>query len=191
MCDNVYLDIIVSIIDLISSIVILIGGLMGISVLNKFKEKQFNARFDFFARLKVQLKIMEGLFTNDIYKDIIINRFYIKKNRTILIDARLAIESQIIHEVSEVASSTLKYLMDENNQMPASKDWINEMNMLIEFLEDCKLIDNQDFYKWIEKDIDLEIAYYEKHSENLKNIIGNIEIEQNKIIKRIFDKTHD
>lgn len=180
-----YLSLSSSIINLLSGIIILLGGIMGIKAINKLKDKKFNAVFNFYSRLKVQLKILENLYSNQNYKIFILDRLVIESARRNEITS-LAISDKIIEEIAEVASLILKYLMDENNQMPASKKWIEEINTLVEFLEDCKLMGNFDYYKWNEDNDNTKENYYKTHLNNLKNIIKDIENEQIKIINKIF-----
>ena len=51
--------------------------------------------------------------------------------------ANMWYRNEIIDEFSRNALETLKFLQDSQEQMPASKDWIDKYELLIEFLLDA------------------------------------------------------
>ena len=73
--------------------------------------------------------------------------------------------------------------------MPADSNWMNEFNILLEFLEDMKYIKQPRYYKFSTDEHFNENSvndYYEKHSNNLSNILKSIEKHQEKIQDQLY-----
>lgn len=179
---------IVGIIEIASAILVLIGASMGLSALNKWKEKQFNATFSFYSRLKTKLKLIYDIFTDPNYRNILFDRMLPQSLRSKDPGVFSPMKPIIVQKLSELADGTIDFLMAENNQMPISEKWNEQLGHLLEFLQDCGSLKDDVFFKWTERKDDETDAYYKLHSENLDSIIKDIETRQTELTKKYLKK---
>ena len=179
---------IVGIIEIASAILVLIGASMGLSALNKWKEKQFNATFSFYSRLKTKLKLIYDIFTDPNYRNILFDRMLPQSLRSKDPGVFSPMKPIIVQKLSELADGTIDFLMAENNQMPISEKWNEQPGHLLEFLQDCGSLKDDVFFKWTERKDDETDAYYKLHSENLDSIIKDIETRQTELTKKYLKK---
>lgn len=144
-----------------------------------------NAAFSYLTQFQVRLKTLQTLFIE--YENQIMERFIPETKRREDADAISSFINEIINEFSRNALETLKFLQESQEQMPASKDWINKYEILIEFLLDAEHLSMPTFYKWIDDDENqLRDRYVKKHKKNLAELLNDIKKEQQKNIKKIF-----
>ena len=161
--------------NIIVNIVVTLGGILGLLYYRKLKEKQMNAAFSYLTQFQVRLKTLQTLFIE--YENQIMERFIPETKRREDADAISSFINEIINEFSRNALETLKFLQESQEQMPASKDWINKYEILI----------MHTFYKWIDDDENqLRDRYVKKHKKNLAELLNDIKKEQQKNIKKIF-----
>lgn len=171
--------------NIIVNIVVTLGGILGLLYYRKLKEKQMNAAFSYLTQFQVRLKTLQTLFIE--YENQIMERFIPETKRREDADAISSFINEIINEFSRNALETLKFLQESQEQMPASKDWINKYEILIEFLLDAEHLSMPTFYKWIDDDENqLRDRYVKKHKKNLAELLNDIKKEQQKNIKKIF-----
>ena len=186
--DKECIEMIVGIIEIASAILVLIGASMGLSALNKWKEKQFNATFSFYSRLKTKLKLIYDIFTDPNYRNILFDRMLPQSLRSKDPGVFSPMKPIIVQKLSELADGTIDFLMAENNQMPISEKWNEQLGHLLEFLQDCGSLKDDVFFKWTERKDDETDAYYKLHSENLDSIIKDIETRQAELTKKYLKK---
>ena len=167
------------------NIIVILGGLLGLLYYRKLKEKQMNAAFSYLTQLQVRLKTLQTLYIS--YEDQLMERFIPETKRREDADAISSFINEIVDEFSTNALETLKFLQESQEQMPASKDWIEKYEKLIEFLLDAEHLSMHTFYKWIDDDDkQLRGKYLQKHKKNLDDMLSDIKTEQEKNIERMF-----
>lgn len=182
---NNFLGDVETISNIVVNIVVIIGGILGILYCRKLKEKQINAAFNYLAQLQVRLRTLQTLYNS--YENQIMGRFIPETKRREDADATSSFINDIIDEFSRNALETLKFLQNSQEQMPASKDWIDKYDVLIEFLLDAEHLSLHTFFKWIDDDDkQLRTTYLQKHKKNLDELLDDIKSEQEKNIKKIF-----
>lgn len=133
----------------------------------KLRIKNYNATFGYYTRLKVRLHKMQTILNKE-YKDYILDGFVQEIHRKDINMEQAANINADIEELASNAKETLLFLKKEDEQMPASEDWNQYYNVLLDFLEDCERIVDAKYYKW-ESDIsNNKENYYKLHNENLK-----------------------
>ena len=171
--------------NIVVNIVVVLGGILGLLYYRKLKEKQMNAAFSYLTQLQVRLKTLQTLYIS--YENQIMERFIPETKRREDADATSSFINEIIDEFSRNALETLKFLQDSQEQMPASKDWIDKYELLIEFLLDAGHLSMPTFYKWIDDDNkQSRTKYIQKHKKNLEELLHDIKAEQEKNIYRMF-----
>ena len=164
---------------------VILGGVLGLLYYRKLKEKQMNAAFSYLAQLQVRLKTLQTLYIS--YEDQIMERFIPETKRRVDADSVSSFINEIIDEFSRTALETLKFLQESQEQMPASKEWTDKYEILIEFLLDAEHLSIQTFYKWIDDDKNqLREKYLQKHKKNLAELLSDIKREQEKNIEKMF-----
>lgn len=182
---NKFLGDVETISNIVVNIVVIIGGILGLLYYRKLKEKQMNAAFSYLAQLQVRLKTLQTLYIS--YEKQIMKRFIPETKRREDADATSSFINDIIDEFSKSALETLKFLQDSQEQMPASKEWIDKYDILIEFLLDAEHLSMHTFFKWIDDDDNqLRTTYLQKHKKNLTELLNDIKTEQEKNIKKMF-----
>ena len=182
-----FLNTIDTVISIIVGIISIIGGLLGIFLLKNLREKNLNATLGYFSRLKVRIHSLNSTFES--YYTEIFYRFLPENSRPEEDQTKIPFINDIINNFSDEAIDTLLFLKNEDNQMPADSNWMNEFNILLEFLEDMKYIKQPRYYKFSTYKHFNENSvkdYYEKHSKNLSNILKSIEKHQEKIQDQLY-----
>ncbi len=187
--ENSFLDIIKSIIEIASAILVIIGAGMGLRAVNKWKEKQLNATFSFYSRLKTKIKIIGDLFTTPKYKKFLFMNMLPESLKIDDIGVYTPMEPIVTQKLSDLANDTIDYLMTENNQMPISNEWNDQLETLLELLQDLSFLNNDNCFKWEERNDEEMEKYYVRHSENLTNIIKDIESRQSELTKKYLKKS--
>lgn len=171
--------------NIIENLIIFVGGIMGIIFWRRLRNKQENAIFSYLTQLQVRIKTLYEIFEQ--YHTSIMERFLPQTSRRTDITSQTTFIDGIIRSFVTEADETLKFLEKTDDQMPASKNWPQLFNCLIEFLLDAKYLSMDTFYKWPQGNYEqLKDNYYNKHIENLKSILAAIDENQKKIIKHIF-----
>ena len=182
-----FLNTIDTVISIIVGIISIIGGLLGIFLLKNLREKSLNATLGYFSRLKVHIHSLNSTFES--YYTEIFYRFLPENSRPEEDQTKISFINDIINNFSDEAIDTLLFLKNEDNQMPADSNWMNEFNILLEFLEDMKYIKQPRYYKFSTDEHFNENSvkdYYKKHSNNLSNILKSIEKHQEKIQDQLY-----
>lgn len=167
------------------NVVVVVGGVLGLLYYSKLREKQANAVFSYLTQLQVRIKILYVLYTT--YKNQIMERFIPETKRRSEPDSTSSFIDKVITEFAQYASETLDFLKESQEQMPASEDWSNKYEILIEFLLDAEHLSIKTFYKWINDDAGKQREdYVTTHTKNLEKILHDIKTEQGKNIKKMF-----
>lgn len=171
--------------NIIENLVIILGGVMGITFFRHLRNKQENAIFSYLTQLQVRIKTLYEIFEQ--YHTPIMERFVPQTSRRTDITGQTTFIDEIIQNFVSTAQETLDFLEKTDDQMPASKNWPELFNCLIEFLLDVKCLSMDTFHKWSQSNCEqLKKDYYDKHKANLEAILNAIDKNQNKIVKRIF-----
>ena len=182
-----YLDGIETISSIIVNIIVALGGVLGLLYYRKLREKQKNAVFSYLTQLKVRSETLYALYIT--YEQQIMECFIPETKRRRDLDSTSSFIDKIIDEFSQCAAETLEFLKNSNEQMPASKEWSEEYDILIEFLLDAKHLSMGTYYKWIsDDDKEQRKTYAARHKNNLKKILEDITEKQNENISKMFSK---
>lgn len=180
------------IVNILSGLAVLIGGVFATLFFKTLREKSLNATFGYFSRLKVRMNSLLHIFTNNSTE--ILNRLFIPDGERREDDPqKTAFIDELISKFSKEAKETREFLKKEDDQMPGSRNWVDNYTTFLEFLEDCENLQNPMYYKNIEAS---EInEYYKTHTENMKAMLNAIDIRQkeleNKLCKRHSKKNSD
>lgn len=175
--------------NILVNITVILGGILGLNYIRKLQERQIDSIFSYLTRLNIRLKFFHELLIT--YKDDIMDRFVPESERREISADRISLVIEAINHLSENANETLKFLMSEDNQMPAQQGWINCFNIFIEFLIDCEHLNQVAYFKWIAGD-DLEEKkqqYYDKNLRNIDNLLDMVYKRQSKLESDIFKKS--
>ena len=175
-------------VNIIVSIVVIAGGILGFNYIRKLREKQVDSTFSYLTRLSIRLKYFRELLVT--YKDEIMDRFSPEDCRREISADRIGFVTDAIKYLSENAKETLKFLRDEDNQIPAQKGWINRFNLFVEFLIDCEQLDQVTYFKWIDRDNleEKKNQYYDKILNNIDELLKMVYNRQIELESEIFDK---
>lgn len=175
------------ILKIIIEIIVALAGVYGIRYFYKLRIKNYNATFGYYTRLKVRLHKMQTILNKE-YKDYILDRFVQEIHRKDINMEQAANINADIEELASNAKETLSFLKKEDEQMPASEDWNQYYNVLLDFLEDCERIMDAKYYKWESNFSNNKGNYYKLHNENLKKMIECIDQQQALLQKKIYRK---
>ena len=156
--------------------------------IRKIKEKQIDATFSYLTRLNVRLKFFNDIFIT--YGEEIMDCFIPENYRREIVPDRISLVSERIKDLAENAKETLKFIRDENNQMPAQKGWVDKFNTFVEFLIDCEQLDQSIYYKWsiMDEYEEKKSQYYEENSKNIQELLRMVHERQIKLEEEMFKK---
>lgn len=173
--------------NIIVNLIVICGGVIGILFCRQLRDKQMNATFSYLTQLQVRVNKLYNLYSS--YGEQIMDRYVPISMRRQDVNARTPFIEDIIKEFAENAAETLKFLRETGEQMPASREWPSYFKLLLDFLSDAEHLSNVNFNKWAsDGDIMQKEEYYNKHIENLNNIIQAIDKRQEYLTNRIFGK---
>lgn len=156
--------------DIIVNVIVIIGGILGLSYIKRMREKQSDATFSYLMRLNIRLKYFKIIFEK--YRDDIMGRFYPENFRREPSVERMNLVDETIQNLSQQAEETLNFLRNEDNQLPAKKGWIENINQFIDLLISCEQLKNREYFIWTEnEDIEKE---KERHYEEIMKIINTL-----------------
>lgn len=182
------IDLTVAIVELITSVFVFAGAVIGLHAVDKWKDKQLNAAFSFYSRLKTQLKLIYDLINKQQYRNFLFEYMLPQTLRANDLSVYTPMEPIVIKKLSELSGNVIKFLMTENNQMPISNKWNEQVDILLEFLQDCESMKDKSFFKWPEIN-EIEMSeYFRRHSDNLASIITDIEQCQTGLTKKYLKK---
>ena len=176
------------ILSFISSLLIIIAGVYGIKYINKIKEKNNNAIFGYYTRLKVRLHIIKTVLEE--YKMPFLDRLIPQSERSDIEPSKQGTVNLAIENLIENAKETLNFLKNSEEQMPASITWSDNYCTLLEFLEDCVKITNNNYFKWNTDFSNNQNVYYNRHKENIDLMIESISKQQEKMQIELYKTTN-
>ena len=166
------------------NVILIIGGICGISYLAKLKNKEREAIFGYYTQLKVRIQYLYDIF--DKYHDDILSCFIPPQHRKPWDASKAMFIQNIINQFADCASETLLFLKKQDNQVPASLGWSKKYSLFLSFLTDCELIKNKNYYKWV-NDYDVYTSKYLKtHKENMESMIKDISSKQLEIEEKLY-----
>lgn len=174
--------------NIIVNIIVIVGGIVGLNYIRKMREKQIDATFSYLTRLNVRLKYFDCIL--DTYSEEIMDCFIPENSRREIGAERITLVSNTIRDFSKNAEETLKFIREENNQMPAKKGWVEKFNLFIEFLIDCEQLNQSTYCKWttIDDFDEKKKNYYKKNVENIKNLLQMVNERQSNLENELFKK---
>lgn len=172
--------------NIIVNIVVIAGGILGFNYVRKMREKQFDASFSYLTRINVRLKFFRVMLEE--YKDEIMDRFLQKSLRRDISPDRIELVDDAIKLISDNAAETLKFLQDENNQIPAQRGWVKCFNRFIDFLIDCEQLGEDSYFKWMDNEHsdDKKEIYYKDTINNIEELLSMVNAQQEKLEIDIF-----
>lgn len=176
-----------TIVNIIVNIIVIIGGILGFSYIKNLREKQIDSTFSYLTKLNIRLNYFHELLI--VYKDEIMDYFIPEDYRREISADRISLITEMIRCFSENAKETLKFLMYEDNQLPAQKGWINCFNNFIVFLIDCEQLNQNTYFKWTARD-DLEEQkekYYNNNLKNIEHLLEMVHVRQSELEDNIFE----
>ena len=185
-----YMDVLAvtdSAVGIVVNILVIIGGIVGFSYIKKLREKQKDSIFGYLTKLSVRINCIYQLVINN--RDDITERFIDISNRRIPSANKIQSTYNAIEILSQNASEALKFLMNEDDQIPAQKGWTKCLSLFISFLIDCEQLKNPAFFKWTNRgehqsDIDTYINDRIDCMINLLKMISDCQIDlETKICK--------
>lgn len=182
-----FLTITDSVVGIVVNILVIIGGILGLNYIKKLREKQKDSIFGYLTKLNVRINCIYQIFINNC--DDITEQLIDISNRRIPSANKVQSTYNVMEILSQNASETLKFLMNEDDQIPAKKGWTDCLNSFISFLIDCEQLKNPTFFKWVnkddhQKDIDEYIKNHINCMKNLLEMINDCQIDlENKICK--------
>lgn len=167
------IDTIETIVNILTGLIVSVGGIGGVVFLKKIQEKKLNATFGYLSRLKVRIHFLKNTFDN--YQDILLDRLIPVQNRRAVDLSKTPFIDGIIIQFSKTAEETLDFLKNEDNQIPAQDKWTEYYDDLLVFLEDFKNINNAAYYKFSSNDLESDKQTYSYvHSRNLESMLNSI-----------------
>lgn len=172
-----------SFLNIIVDLLVAILGVVGIRYLFKLREKSINSTFSYFSRLKVRLHLMNSILEE--YKDVFLNRFVPEAQRHDLGLENAKASSAAIDNLISTANETVEFLKNEEDQFPASLEWIQYYKDLLDFLYDCSKLNDETYFKWKTDCKEKQELYYKLHKTNLEKMLNDISKRQEKLQKKI------
>lgn len=170
-----------NIVNIIVGIVAIIGGFAAIMYFRKLREKRLNASFSYLSRLKVRIHYLHG--TYKIYSEDIMRRFVPEDSRRSPESSKSLFIKKVIDNFSNLASETLEFLKNTDDQMPSGIGWTSMLDKFLVFLEDCEKINIENFYLW--SDLENKDEYISSNLNNMEEMLNLIETYQTKIEQKI------
>lgn len=179
-----FTNIVENITKIIVNILGVIVGVFGINYLKKLRERNKNATFSYYAKLKVRLHSIQEIFFE--HKESILSRFVPESVRHERNPAQVEFDDFIVKKFVQEVLETKAFLSNSEDQFPASDTWIAQYDMLLEFLEDCSKLQVDSYYKWANNDRKVKNEYFNRHNNNLIQMICAITKSQQKMQEKIY-----
>jgi len=173
-----------SVLTIIIDLLVAIAGVIGIRYFYYIKSKKLNATFSYFSRLKVRLYLMNSILESN--KDAFLNRLIPESLRLDLGPEKASVINDDIDRLIDTANETLGFFKTEEDQFPASLEWISNYDLLLDFLYDCVKMKDIKYYKWKDNYKNEQQNYYDKHRKNLEDMIDSISKQQEELNKKLF-----
>lgn len=172
--------------DIIVNVVVIIGGIMGLNYVKKLREKQKESTFNYLTKLNVRLKYFEITVEEFAYD--IKTRLVPKRLRRDTSAEKILTVTNMFTQLTKNAEETLKFLKNENDQMPATRGWVDCFNTFIEFLVDSAKLEQETYSKWDtcdnpEEEVD---KYISDHLENIRELIRMVHQKQCDLEDELF-----
>lgn len=174
--------------DIVVNVVVIIGGILGLSYIKRMRDKQSDATFSYLMRLNIRLKYFKIFFEK--YRDDIMGRFYPENYRREPSVDRMNLVEETIQNLSQQAEETLDFLRNEDNQLPAKSGWVDNINQFVELLINCEQLKNKEYFIWTEnKDVEKEREeHYEEIMKIINTLLNMVNARQKELEDKIFKK---
>lgn len=185
-----WIDNIKGVADICVDVTVVAGGIMGISYVLRFKEKQKEATFNYLARLNNRLIYFQKTLKD--FKPDIMDCFVPVDFRRQIPADRIGLVNGIVKRISENARATLEDINTAKDQFPAQKGWSAAEKKFVSFLIDCERIEYKS-YHCINGDNADEIeqrkdTYYEEAMNNIDTLMKMIEERQEEREEELFNR---
>lgn len=181
-----YLDLLEKILGILSTFIVLVGGILGINYIHKLKENNLKAIFGYCSKLKVYVRQLKEYFEllGEDFHERMLPQGLRKEVESTHNDSTIALMTIMVN----TSRATLDFLKNDDCQFPGSLDWNKKINILLEFLLNCDKIDKQESYIWHERDENQYVEYRKKHMENFQDLIDSIDASIEDVEKRLYRK---
>ncbi len=180
------LEILEKILGILSTCVVMVGGILGIGYIGRLKENDLNATFGYCSRLKVYIKQIQEIFKqlgDDFYE-----RMLPQNKRKEVESSHNDNTKALMTILVNTSRATLDFLKNSEGQFPSSADWNDKINILLDFLISCDRMEFEEEYIWNERNDNKYKEYSEKNLDNFQGLIdaidGKIEFVEKKLYKK-------
>ena len=180
-------DVLESYCNIISDILVGVVAIIGVGCLKPLKDKTLSATFNFWSQLRVRLLTIKKWLEQDCG---LLDNLYSPESK-ININI-LTPEDTRIMEFKKNVQSTLEFIENSNDQMPAYIGWSKDYSQMIAYLEDMIVYDIGDprrFFKFQHQITESDRKKYrDEICTTIFKICHGIEEKQNQIEKRLCEK---
>lgn len=180
--------------NIVGNVIVIVGGIIGLSYISLLRQKQMDATYNYLARLRTRLLYFKKVFSE--YGSDIVDRMKPSPNRRNVGTGRSAIVTTVIKQFSLQAHETIDFLKSEDGQFPAQKGWTECFNTFVCFLMTCEMIQYNEYVYFfpddsnpLEENIQIENMsqkFYEDNLNNIKTLIKMVDDLQLEQEKKIF-----
>lgn len=165
--------------NILVNIVVFVGGIMGLNYINKLKERQKDATFNYLTKLNVRLKYFNTVVER--YDNELQDRLLPQNKRRGVSSERVREINDVFKALSENATETLQFLKSETEQFPAQKGWSKKLNSFIDFLILCEKLTQESFF-------DVTSISMKVYCSNIGELIEMVTRRQNEIEDELFSE---
>lgn len=179
--------------DIFVNMVVVVGGVMGISYIWRAREKQKEAIFGYLTKLNIRLIELRKTLLD--FKAEIMDCFGPADYMREIPGDRIRLIKDVIENFSSEASETLQFIKKEDSQFPAQKGWSKKIEKLVGFLVDCERIQYKAYFcvsgENSGKVDEAKEKYYKDALDNIDDLIKMVGERQEELEKKLFENLFD
>ena len=173
--------------DIFVNMVVVVGGVMGISYIWRAREKQKEAILN--------IRLIELRKTLLDFKAEIMDCFGPADYMREIPGDRIRLIKDVIENFSSEAGETLQFIKKEDSQFPAQKGWSKKIEKLVGFLVDCERIQYKAYFcvsgENSGKVDEAKEKYYKDALDNIDDLIKMVGERQEELEKKLFENLFD
>ena len=159
-------------------------AIIGLGYIKPLKDKTRAATFTFWSQLSVRLTVIRKWIEQD---NGLLDNMY--SGNAKIEWSVLAPSTERITQFKEIVQSTLDYIKETSDQMPAYKGWSKDYAEIINYLSDMVIYDianNSEYFKFVTPvSENARTQYCSEICDTISKICTHIEAKQKKIEKKI------
>ena len=179
--------------DIFVNMVVVVGGVRGISYIWRAREKQKEAIFGYLTKLNIRLIELRKTLLD--FKAEIMDCFGPADYMREIPGDRIRLIKDVIENFSSEASETLQFIKKEDSQFPAQKGWSKKIEKLVGFLVDCERIQYKAYFcvsgENSGKVDEAKEKYYKDALDNIDDLIKMVGERQEELEKKLFENLFD